>query len=125
MNSIQNDTLRYHIKWSTPLSSLSVTTGQGIIYPSINLFIRPFIAHLMERRHYNTLEKTLHNLHKDEAIILEMISSCSNLHCPHYDLDNSLQDVLSNVRSTMSKKRHEMENIPHDTARVDLMSHDR
>lgn len=78
----------------------------------------------MERRRYNTLEKTLHNLHKDEAVILQMMSTSSTIQYPHNELDIALQNVLSSVRSTMTRKRQEMETLPQDTTRIDITLHE-
>lgn len=111
INSTQNssDMLRYRVKWSSSLSSLSVTQSQ---------------APLLERRRYNTLEKILHNSQKDEALLIQMTSLSSALHCPHQELNILLQDMLDQVRTGMSNKQHEIETLPNDSSRLDLISHD-
>ena len=85
------------------------------------------VAPLIERRKYNTLEKTLHNLLEDEAILLQMISSTSSLHSPHQALNGVLQEMLVSLRDVMSAKRQEMDNLqlPHERARVDITIHNR
>ena len=87
----------------------------------------PLSAPLIERRKYNTLEKTLHNLLEDEAILLQMSSSASSLHSPHQELHTILQEMLGSLRDVMSIKRQEMDNLqlPHERARVDITIHDR
>ena len=90
-------------------------------------FFLPPSAPLIERRKYNTLEKTLHNLLEDEAILLQMSSSASSLHSPHQELHTILQEMLGSLRDVMSIKRQEMDNLqlPHESARVDITIHDR
>ena len=90
-----------------------------IIY---NYFIQ---APVLERRRYNTLEKILHNSQKDEALLIQMTSLSSALHCPHQELNILLQDMLDHVRTGMSTKQHEIETLPNDSSRLDLISHDR
>ena len=87
-----------------------------------NYFIQ---APVLERRRYNTLEKILHNSQKDEALLIQMTSLSSALHCPHQELNILLQDMLDHVRTGMSTKQHEIETLPNDSSRLDLISHDR
>ena len=82
-------------------------------------------APLFERRRYNTLEKLLHNSQKDEGLLIQMMALSSNLHCDHNQLNTVLQDMLDQLRSGMSNRQQEMETLPHDSARLDLISHDR
>ena len=84
-----------------------------------------FVAPLFERRRYNTLEKVLHGSQKDEALLIQMMTLSSSLHCNHHQLNSLIQEMLDQLRSGMYTRQEEIDTLPNDTARLDLVSHDR
>jgi DNA-binding HxlR family transcriptional regulator len=78
----------------------------------------------MERRKHNTLEKTLNSLHKDEGVILQMIATSSTIQYSHTELDNTLQSLLASLKIAIAKKKQEIDSLPQDSARVELLSHE-
>ncbi len=93
--------------------------------PSILLSLPLVTAPLLERRRYNTLEKLLHSSQRDEALLIQMMTLSSSLHTNHHQLNCLLQDMLDQLRSGMSNRQLEIETLPRDSARLDLISHDR
>ncbi|CAI8041525.1 Rho guanine nucleotide exchange factor 17 [Geodia barretti] len=106
LSTLQPDTFRYKIKWSTPLKHLSMGEVQ---------------APMVERKKKNTLDKMVENLGKDEATLTQLLETSNTLRQPHQPLSSLLKDMLSEVRQSISDKKAELENLPLLHSRVDLM----
>ena len=108
LNAMLPEAIRYKIKWFCKLTDISLAQIQ---------------TPCAEKRKLNTLEKIIENQRKDEAYLLQMLEQASGLHRPHQPLAGMLKEMLTETRADIAQKKSEIENLPHDSLHVDLISY--